>query len=67
MRPTGAGGSKDLTETDGVEVTIDIDHFDEINIDVKLEGESDDTWNTKYRMVRVHTKSKNVKRKNYFD
>ena len=43
--PTGAGGSKDLTETDGVEVTSDIDHFDEINIDVKLAGESDDQSN----------------------
>ena len=41
MSPTGAGGSKDLTETDGVEVTSDIDYFDKINIDVKLEGESD--------------------------
>ena len=45
MSPTGAGGSKDLTESDRVEVTSDIDHFDEINIDVKLAGESDDQSN----------------------
>ena len=44
MSPTVAGGYKDLTETD---VTSDIDHFDEINIDVKIEGEreSDDQSN----------------------
>ena len=37
-----AGGSKGLTETD-VRDTSDVDHFDEIDIDMKLEeADSDD-------------------------
>ena len=47
MSQTGAGGNKDLTETDGGEATSDVDHFDELDIDIKLEEEeeSDDQTN----------------------
>ena len=47
MSQTGAGGNKDLTETVGGEATSDVDHFDELDIDIKLEEEeeSDDQTN----------------------
>ena len=39
---SGAGGKKNLSETEGSEVISDVDHNDELDNDIKLEEENDD-------------------------